>query len=267
MKTRRRANPSAPDSPAALAQACHPSHCDRVKSVRPYLIWFAVAVLLALAAVYTMQWLRKHPEHNPAARFELAQPQGWATQRKLMGLAGDADACFAAFDRAGAGYLRRPPIGQGGCRADQRMILTGNKLVPTMAPAEVAPSCAVTAAMVLWHRDVVAPLTRKYFGQRVARIENLGSYNCRNIRGGTRLSQHSTANAIDVSAFVLADGTRVSVVGDWSGGGAKAAFLREVRDGACDLFSTTLSPDFNAAHADHFHLDLTARKSGWTTCR
>ena len=44
--------------------------------------------------------------------------------------------------------------------------------------------------------------------------------------------------------------------------------LREVRDGACDLFATTLSPDYNAAHRDHLHLDQAARGArGWRACR
>src|SRR3546814_3558275 len=86
-----------------------------------------------------MRWARDHPEHFPGARFELAHPQGWATHGKLALLAGDDAACFAAFDRAEAGYLRRPPVGNGICRASQRMILTGNKFVPTMRPAGAAP--------------------------------------------------------------------------------------------------------------------------------
>jgi len=28
-----------------------------------------------------------------------------------------------------------------------------------------------------------------------------------------------------------------------------------------------LSPDHNAAHADHFHFDMAARTAGWTVCR
>ena len=154
-----------------------------MKSFRPYLIWFGIAVLLALGAIRAMQWVRDHPEHMPGARFELAHPQGWATRVKLTALAEDDAACFAAFDRADAGYLRRPAVGDGVCRASQRMILTGNALVPTMRPANAAPGCAVTAAMVLWTRDVVQPLARKYFGQTVVGLENLGSYNCRKIAG------------------------------------------------------------------------------------
>jgi hypothetical protein len=237
-----------------------------MKSLRPYLIWFGVAVLLALGAILGLQWARAHPEHIPGARFEFAQPQGWATHRKLTAFVSDDSACFAAFDRAKAGYLRRPAMGQGACRASQRMILTGNHFVPTMRPANVSPGCAVTAALVLWNRDVVQPLARKHFGQQVVALENLGSYNCRKIAGEQAQSQHSTANAIDISAFVLADGTRISLINDWAPGDKRSEFLHEVRDGSCGLFGTVLSPDYNRAHADHFHLDMAKRTMGWTVC-
>ena len=88
-----------------------------MQSLRPYLTWFAAAVLVTLGAILGMQWVRAHPEHNPGARLELAHPQGWATHRKLVALASDDSACFAVLDRAGAGYLRRPAIGNGACRA------------------------------------------------------------------------------------------------------------------------------------------------------
>ena len=62
----------------------------------------------------------------------------------------------------------------------------------------------------------------------------------------------------------LSDGKRLSVLNDWKEGDdpATAAFLREVRDGACETFGTVLSPDYNAAHRDHFHLDQAARGFG-----
>lgn len=238
-----------------------------MKSLRAYLIWFAIAVVLAIGAIRVMQWVRAHPEHFPGAGFEFEHPQGWATHRKLMNFAGDDAACFAAFHRAKAGYERRPVVGTGQCRATQRMVLTGNALVPTMRPANAAPGCAVTAAMALWTRDVVQPAARKYFGQNVVELENLGSYNCRKIAGREAQSEHSTANAIDISAFVLADGTRISLINDWTPGDKRSEFLHEVRDGSCDLFSTVLSPDHNAAHADHFHLDMAVRTAGWSICR
>jgi hypothetical protein len=104
----------------------------------------------------------------------------------------------------------------------------------------------------------------------VAAVEHLGTYSCRRVNGGAEgdWSEHATANAIDMASFRLADGRRVSVLADWTGGGADAAFLREVRDGACRLFATVLSPDYNEAHRDHLQLDQAARGArGWRGCR
>ena len=58
------------------------------------------------------------------------------------------------------------------------------------------------------------------------------------------------------------------MIGDWTGNDPESRFLHEVRDGACKLFATVLSPDYNAAHADHLHLDEAVRgQSGWSFCR
>ena len=50
-------------------------------------------------------------------------------------------------------------------------------------------------------------------GSEVVRIEHLGTVNCRRIGGGDKgnWSEHATGNAIDISAFVLADGRRITV--------------------------------------------------------
>jgi hypothetical protein len=76
-------------------------------------------------------------------------------------------------------------------------------------------------------------------------------------------SQHATANAIDVAAFTLEDGRKISVRRNWHGNSPESRFLRSVHDGACRYFRVTLGPAYNAAHADHFHLD---RGIFWT-CR
>ena len=65
----------------------------------------------------------------------------------------------------------------------------------------------------------------------------------------------ATAEAFDVAGFVLADGRRIRVLGDWNEDSAAARFLHDVRDGACRFFDGVLSPDHNAAHRDHLHLD------------
>lgn len=226
-------------------------------------------MLLALlvATVPGLGWLRTHPQHNPWARLEISHAPGWATHRKLATLRADATACRALIDRAGLPHESLPAVGSGRCLATDRTRIGGKGTGFALAPASVAPSCAVSAAVLIWMRHVVQPAAQRHFGQGVTMVENLGSYNCRQIAGRESWSEHATGNAIDISAFVLADGQRIVLTRDWDGRPERAAFLREARDGACGLFSTVLSPDYNAAHRDHFHLDMAGRVAGWSVCR
>ena len=112
------------------------------------------------------------------------------------------------------------------------------------------------------------PAALRHFGAPVANIAHFGSFNCRRIAGSSGWSEHATADAIDIAGFTLKGGRRIRVLGDWQGTPAEQAFLRDVRDGACGVFATVLSPDYNAAHADHFHVDQAARgKAGGQFCR
>lgn len=125
--------------------------------------------------------------------------------------------------------------------------------------APVASSCAAAAALALWERDVVRPAAQRRYGQQIARIELAApAYQCRRIAGRAdrRLSEHARANAIDIQGFTLEDGRTVSVAAGWRGPARDRAFLRDVRDGACDYFQAVLSPDYNRAHSDHLHFDL-----------
>jgi len=109
------------------------------------------------------------------------------------------------------------------------------------------------------------PAAQRVFAQPVVQVDHLGSYACRNVynRKEGRLSQHASANALDIAGFRLADGQRIELLRDWPGEGAKARFLREVQAGACEQFNTVLGPEYNAAHRNHFHLDM----GGWRVCR
>lgn len=122
-------------------------------------------------------------------------------------------------------------------------------------------TCGTATAFAGWARFGVDRAARAILGSPVVRIETFGSYSCRNVAGTNRRSGHASANAIDVSAFVLGDGRRVSVLDDWSGGTpAERRFLRVVHQSACKRFGTTLGPDYNAAHANHFHLEADGAK-------
>lgn len=117
--------------------------------------------------------------------------------------------------------------------------------------------CGTAAALVMWRHHVVEPAARRYLGTELAKIEDFGSYSCRNVygRASGRRSEHATANAIDISGFDMADGQRITVAANWNSGDARAKFLRVVGAGACDWFHAVLGPPYNRAHADHLHLD------------
>ncbi|MDJ0641760.1 MAG: extensin family protein [Erythrobacter sp.] len=222
--------------------------------------FLAVAALLCGAGWI---WLQDHPEHNPWAPLDLRHPVGWATTQKLVALRGDTSLCRAVLERSGVPYAVLPATGEGPCGRPDRTRLSAYPL----APDTPATTCQVAVALEMWRTKTVEPAAREILGSELAGIEHLGAFNCRRMRGtnSNAWSQHATANAIDIAAFVLADGRRVSLLEDWAGEDAEARFLRRVRNGGCGVFSIVLSPDFNAAHADHFHLDQTSRRSN--VCR
>ncbi|PNU06512.1 extensin family protein [Novosphingobium guangzhouense] len=117
-------------------------------------------------------------------------------------------------------------------------------------------TCATSTAFAGWARFGVDRAAQQILGSRLVKIETFGSYSCRNVAGTSRRSGHASANAIDVSGFVLGDGRRITVLQDWNGGtAAERRFLRVVHDSACKRFGTTLGPAYNAAHENHFHLE------------
>ncbi|WP_205214850.1 extensin family protein [Altererythrobacter sp. ZODW24] len=117
-------------------------------------------------------------------------------------------------------------------------------------------SCPVANTFAAWTRFGVDRAARQILGSPIERIETMGSYSCRNVAGSSRRSAHSTADAVDVSAFVLKDGRRISLSGGWNSSDRREReFLRVVHKSACKRFGTVLGPDYNAAHRDHFHLE------------
>jgi hypothetical protein len=133
-----------------------------------------------------------------------------------------------------------------------------------------AMTCPLASSFTDWARYAVAPAAKQYLGSPVIKIETMGTFNCRAVNGGRsgRLSEHAFANAVDVSAFVLRDGRRISVLNGWRGSPEERAFLRRLHQSACKRFGTVLGPDYNAAHANHFHFDMAKSMSnGAAYCR
>jgi hypothetical protein len=186
------------------------------------------------------------------------------TKWKLRQTVRSASACLAALSDLDVVSL--PPLQDGPtCGIDPRVRIAGAFFAELES---VDTTCAVALRMAMWDRHVVQPAAERHLNQRVNGIDHLSSYSCRAIRtsdvSDNRQSTHATAQAIDISGFRLSDGQRITLLADWTGETESSrAFLRVVRNGACDWFATVLGPDYNILHADHFHL----QSRGWGTCR
>ncbi|MGV8929289.1 MAG: extensin family protein [Brevundimonas sp.] len=172
------------------------------------------------------------------------------------------DACMQVLREAGVQVERAPDRDDGGfCVVRGAIRITGGSVTPL--PGNPVMQCPLAVRYVIWERQVLQPAAEAQFGSRVARLNDVGTYSCRRIYGQTDLnarpSEHARANALDIGGMTLEDGRRVSVLTDWDGTGPRGAegrgFLQRIRDGACRVFSTVLTPDYNDAHANHLHLD------------
>ena len=133
-----------------------------------------------------------------------------------------------------------------------------------------AMTCPLAANFAAWAKHAVRPAAKQYLDSDVIRIETMGTYNCRKIVGtrSNQLSEHAYGNAVDVSAFALSDGRRISVLNGWNGNADERAFLRRLHQSACKRFGTVLGPDYNNAHANHLHFDMgKSMKDGSAYCR
>lgn len=168
--------------------------------------------------------------------------------------------CLAELSATGARYAPLPDRYYApGCQAVGSVRLdrlAGDR--GSFALANLGPVvCPLADAFAGWARYGVDRAARQMLGSPLVRIETMGSYACRNIASGARLSAHSRAEAIDVGAFVLADGRRISVKDGWDNASEQErAFLRTVHTSACKRFGTVLGPAYNAAHEDHLHVEL-----------
>ena len=195
------------------------------------------------------------PNWRPWGDVELDQEPTVLARFQINRLANNRGACFAALDRSSLDYTQLPdrPL-ERGCGVEARTQIVRSHYA--YSSGFEAP-CALVAALY-WYEQRLGVLAREHLGTTITRIEHYGTYACRNIynRAESRRSAHATASAIDISGFRLDDGSSVSVLRDWGKDTPKGRFLTASRDEACRFFGMVLSPAYNEAHANHFHLEL-----------
>jgi hypothetical protein len=213
-----------------------------------------LTIAIGLVAV-RIEWIDVPPAWLPWKPLDVAVPPNLWTRYKLTRLTANAELCRQVLRGTSMEFEMLTDRATGeNCGFTDAVLV---RRTPADVGEEFSLTCRTAVSLALWETHVLQPAAHRHFGQGVSGIEHFGSYSCRNVYGrpaATR-SRHATAEAWDVAGFVLADGRRIRVARDWQGTGAESAFLDEVRDGACRFFDGVLSPDYNAAHADHLHLD------------
>jgi hypothetical protein len=227
-------------------------------------------------------------DHPPVAPEGKAEAETWSDAEIVAGL----EECVRLLAPTGAEVEISKPIRNGQCGTPAPVLLKRIAGVEVTPPAVV--NCRLAARLDHWMKDTVQPVAEEMLGGRVTRIVNASAYACRQRIGtsGGRLSEHSLANALDISAFVMGGDQPIDVLTNWgptardrqaqaksekpAGGGdarpirdaeqvdgtstSNARFLRRMHAGACTVFGTVLGPEANEAHRDHLHLDLAPRK-------
>ena len=212
-------------------------------------VWFTI--LIGLTGIFLGLALLEYIKP-----FDLEEPPGYLTKLHLQLLKRDPERCFSALERNKIDFRRmQPEKRENGCGYDDAAQLMNSGV---RYGSNIMLRCPALLVVLLWERHVLIPAAQEHFGKKLMSVRHVGTYSCRNVNREKlgRLSEHAFANAIDIAGFTVEGGTVINIGKDWKDEGAKGRFLRDVRKGACRIFGTVLSPDHDAAHSNHFHVDM-----------
>jgi hypothetical protein len=227
--------------------------------------WIGLLILLILGGAVVSVWrgwLDVPAEWNPWAALDVQATPNWLTGYKLLRLRSDPQLCEQVLRSSGLRVAPQADSPDAKCPLIGAVRVQGGEVALS---SSFLASCPLAVAYAMFEKHTLQPAARVFYDQPITRLDHLGSFACRNIynRENGALSKHASADALDIGGFRLADGRTISVLKDWPKQNLDAQFLRQVRDGACEMFSVVLSPDYNSAHRNHFHVDV----GGWSVCR
>ncbi|WP_318386508.1 extensin family protein [Enterobacter sp.] len=201
--------------------------------------------------------------YNPFVPLRLSDPPGKITQFKLRKL--EPAQCAALLVEANQrGLITAQPVADSKGTCPLTNAVRVRDFGPVKLSSSFLASCPLALSSALFVQQQARPLTQQFMASELVRIEHLGSYACRNIyhRENARLSEHATADALDISGFRLANGQQVSVLRGWKVEKTQP-WLQAMLSASCNYYGNGLGPNYNAAHANHFHFGM----RGYGLCR
>ena len=210
-------------------------------------------IILTIATL-GYRWLP--PYYNPFTPLTLDDPPGRITQYKLRRLT--PEACASLLLQVNQrDLIRTQPVADSGGACPLNNVVRVRDFGPVGLNSSFLASCPLALSSALFISQQARPLTKRYTGSELARIDHLGSFACRNIyhRPDARRSEHATAEALDIAAFRLANGEHVTVLNGWKAATTQP-WLKAMLAASCGYYGNGLGPEYNAAHANHFHLGM-----------
>ncbi|MFQ3467601.1 extensin-like domain-containing protein [Enterobacter bugandensis] len=210
--------------------------------------------ILGAIATAGYRWLPSY--YNPFTPLNLDDPPGRITQYKLRRLT--PEACASLLAQANQKKLiRTQAVADSGGECPLNNVVRVRDFGPVSLNGSFLASCPLALSSALFVSQQARPLTKRFTGSELTRIEHLGSFACRNIyhRPDARRSEHATAEALDIAAFRLANGERVTVLNGWKSAKTQP-WLKALLAASCGYYGNGLGPEYNAAHASHFHLGM-----------
>lgn len=203
-----------------------------------------------------------------AARFAAAQSRPArvaSTPSRAPAIIGPAERGLCGVRAIEGRRLPRITSSTRGCGIAEPVSVTSVHGIPLSRPARV--DCDLARAFAEWVDDSLVPAVGRR-GGGVAQIRMIGDYSCRtrNSQRGARISEHGRGMAIDIAGYQLVNGDVVTVENHWRRR-PHSRDLHDMYEQACDIFRTTLSPDADRHHQDHFHFDLAQHRGGGSYCR
>jgi len=217
--------------------------------------------ILGAIATAGYRWLPSY--YNPFTPLNLDDPPGRITQYKLRHLT--PEACASLLAQANQkNLIRTQAVADSGGECPLNNVVRVRDFGPVSLNGSFLASCPLALSSALFVSQQALPLTKRFTGSELTRIEHLGSFACRNIyhRPDARRSEHATAEALDIAAFRLANGERVTVLNGWKSAKTQP-WLKALLAASCGYYGNGLGPEYNAAHASHFHLGM----RGFGLCR
>jgi Extensin-like protein C-terminus len=155
----------------------------------------------------------------PPVKEPVKQPAKAEDKRALVSICGmpaaDFAACVADLRSAKVVFEPVDAAKDAGCELSGavRLVSVATPFGGVAIVGKPTMLCSFARQFSVWSRNVAAPLTLAYTGQKLTEIEAGSAFACRarTDKPGAIPSEHAKGNAIDISSFVLAYHRRVRV--------------------------------------------------------